>query len=194
MPRSVRSLPATPVWYAPRPLRRRLLSCRWSSGPFSRARAPTSPVPGRAASHPARHRKLHRKLLDRLCLLELLHTAGQLQDADVLVVGVTGLRIDDDLLADHGVGLRDRDAVPAEDRVVDALAGSIGLLDGRQDDLNSRDGVQRVARRGVCAVLGLVGVEELRRTAAVRPQRLRVETGEREVHPLTLLLLLQVRV
>ena len=48
----------------------------------------------------------------------------------------------------------------------DALAGAVGPGDRLQDDLHRRHAVQRVVGRRVLAVLGLVGVQELRAGAA----------------------------
>ena len=64
---------------------------------------------------------------------------------------------------------RDVDARAAEHLAVDALAGAVGLRDRRQDDLQRRDAVERVARVRRLAVLRLVGVEQRRRRAAVPP-------------------------
>src|SRR5215471_109429 len=108
------------------------------------------------------------------------------QYGDVLVVGVTGLRVDLDLLAEHRLAGRDVDPATAEHLVYHALPGSVRLGDRGQDGLHCRHAVQCIVRTGLRAVLLLVGVDQLRSRAAALDQLLGRQTGEAQVHALRL--------
>src|SRR2546430_851844 len=125
-----------------------------------------APRPGKVlrcgASTDAPHRTLcENGSGDRVRLEEGLLLAGQLEDRDVHRVDVPACRVDLDVLAEHRVAARHRDAGALEHGVADALAGTVGLRDRGQDHLQRLDAVRDVAGRRRGVVLRLVRVQQL---------------------------------